>query len=203
MLRLLLAAFVAVAHGMQIAHGYQPRLGHTDLGTLAVDGFFVLSGFLVAGSFLRLSCPVRYARHRALRILPGFWTCLVVTALVMAPLLSVLEGGTPGQVFSGEAPSGLYVLDNAFLLIRDYAVAGLPTGTHTPGVINGSLWTLWFEAVCYVLVMALGWAGGLRSGRRRLLVAVACAIPGIWRARWVILCYRYGRTLRSGSSSRR
>ncbi|WP_162137255.1 acyltransferase family protein [Austwickia chelonae] len=180
LLRLSLAVFVALAHGTQIAYGHQPRFGHTDLGALAVDGFFVLSGFLVAGSFLRLGSPARYAWHRALRILPGFWLCLVSTALVVAPVLAVLEGGGPEEVFFGERSSFWYAADNAFLMIRDYAVAGLPTGTRTPGVINGSLWTLWFEAVCYVLVVVLGVVGALRPGRRRLLVVLACVGPGLF-----------------------
>lgn len=148
MMRLLLASTVAVVHAGAIADGHQPRLGDTEVGALAVDAFFVLSGFLVTRSYLRLSGVGRYLWHRALRILPAFWVCLAVTTVALAPLLAHLEGREPASVFSGPHPAYRYLTDNALLPMRDFGVAGLPTGTATPGVINGSLWTLLYEALC-------------------------------------------------------
>ncbi len=178
LLRLLLAAAVAVAHGCQIAWGWQPTLGHTQVGALAVDGFFVLSGYLVTISFLRLGSPWRFAWHRFLRIMPAFWVCLLLTAFVVAPILSVLSGGGVADALGGEQPSYRYVLDNGALFMRTFDVGGLPAGDVSPGVVNGALWTLWFEACCYALVGAAGVAGLLR-GRGRLAVvavAVSCGI---------------------------
>lgn len=45
---------------------------------LAVDVFFVLSGFLLASSVER-SHASDFARNRFLRIYPGLWACLLVT----------------------------------------------------------------------------------------------------------------------------
>jgi peptidoglycan/LPS O-acetylase OafA/YrhL len=73
-LRLVLATAVLVAHAWPLGFGV-PSLGlsatrgQTDLGTVGVFGFFVLSGFLITGSALRFSLP-RYLWHRFLRIFP-------------------------------------------------------------------------------------------------------------------------------------
>jgi peptidoglycan/LPS O-acetylase OafA/YrhL len=173
-LRLVFAVTVAVAHTLLIGSGHQPQAGSTDFGSLAVDGFFVLSGFLVAGSWLRLGSLRRYAWHRALRILPGFWACLLGTALVVAPLLAVLSGRSALSVFSGEDSAWSYLGANAFLVVRQFGISGLPGTGGVPDQLDGSLWTLFFEAGCYALVALLGVLGVL--ARRRGLVAVLCLL---------------------------
>ncbi|WP_168582589.1 acyltransferase family protein [Gephyromycinifex aptenodytis] len=164
MLRLGLASLVAMVHAGAVAFGEQPtfgvdpRLGPTHLGDLAVDAFFVLSGFLVTMSYLRLGSPARYLWHRALRILPAFWVCLIFTAVVLAPLITLLEGRPPLSVYP-QAFS--YIWKNAALHMFDFSVGGAPHTTFTPGVVNGALWTLYYEFVCYLLIAALGVAGFL------------------------------------------
>ncbi|WP_337062547.1 acyltransferase family protein [Kineococcus sp. G2] len=177
-LRLALAATVAVVHGMQNGFGHQPQVGSTDLGGLAVDGFFVISGFLVARSFLRLGSVRRYAWHRFLRIMPGFWVCLLLTGAVVAPLAAVLSGEPAGAVLRGPETAVSYVIANAALLMRQFGVSAV-TDPVAGGqaILDGSLWTLFFEACCYVAVAALGVVGVLR--RRRWLL-LACAL--LWGA---------------------
>ncbi|MDO5697058.1 MAG: acyltransferase [Dermatophilus congolensis] len=173
-IRLILATTVAVAHASAIASGWQPSIGGTDVSAFAVDGFFVLSGFLITSSFLRLS-PGRYVWHRFLRIMPAFWLCLALTAFVVAPLIALLEGRPALSVFAGAEPAWRYVTDNALLYMNSFGVAGLPSGTAQPGVVNGALWTLFYEAVCYGLVLVLGVAGALtrRTWMTHLVVAVS------------------------------
>lgn len=172
-LRLVLAGTVAVTHAMQLALGWQPTIGDTEVGALAVDGFFVLSGFLITASWLRLRSPGRFAWHRALRILPGFWACLLVTAVVVAPLLAVLGGGNPAAVLTGPGSATTYVLHNAGLFMAQFGIAGLPASTPDE-VVNGSLWTLFYEALCYAAVAGLGVLGLLRS--RPLLVVAGVGV---------------------------
>ncbi len=167
-LRLLLAATVAVTHTTELARGWQPQLGETLLGDLAVDGFFVVSGFLVTASFLRLASLRRYLWHRFLRIAPAFYVCLVLTAAVFAPLASVLNGGGALAVYRGDGSALDYVVDNAALLIRQFDIEALPAGTPGDGTANGALWTLFYEALCYGIVAALGVVGVLR--RKPVLV---------------------------------
>ncbi|WP_432541562.1 acyltransferase family protein [Kineococcus sp. SYSU DK002] len=168
LLRLLLATTVAVVHTALIGTGRQPQAGSTDLGSLAVDGFFVLSGFLVARSYLRLNSLRRYLWHRALRILPGFWLSLLLTAGVVAPLLAVLEGRPATSVLTGPDSALDYLTRNASLQIQQFGISGLAGGSGAPDVVNGSLWTLFFEACCYAIIAVLGVVGVLR--RQRWLV---------------------------------
>lgn len=177
-LRLILATIVAVVHASAIHRGVQAEIGATELGELAVDGFFVLSGFLVARSFVRLKSVSRFAWHRALRILPLFWAVLLLTSFVVAPLLAILEGRPALSVFTGPDPAWRYALENMALYIApdDFGVAGLPTGTAQPGVVNGALWTLFYEAVCYCLVAVLGVLGLLGAERRGAVLVVTLLV---------------------------
>ncbi|MDO5628051.1 MAG: acyltransferase [Mobilicoccus sp.] len=181
MMRLALATLVAVSHAMVIGFGHQPtfhtdpRLGSTTMGDLAVDGFFVISGFLVTMSFLRLPSIGRYLWHRSVRIFPAFYACLILTALVVAPIVAALEGRPALSVF----PESLtFITHNAALHMFRFDVAGLPVGTENPGVINGALWTLYYEFVCYLGVIVLGVIGALKR-RAWLLLA---AIGVLWAA---------------------
>jgi peptidoglycan/LPS O-acetylase OafA/YrhL len=177
-LRLGLAVVVAVSHALALATGNQPNLRSTLIGELAVDAFFVISGFLVARSYLRLGSLRRFAWHRFLRIMPAYWVCLLLTAFVAAPLAALITGRDTRPLFTaeGETAQG-YVLDNSVLLMGQFGIAGLPAGgTLEPGVWNGSLWTLFYEACCYALLAGLGAAGVL--GRRRWALLVA--LGGTW-----------------------
>ncbi len=171
-LRLVFAAVVLLTHGTQLAIGWQPRVGSTDVSALAVDGFFVLSGFLITASWMRLDSLPRFAWHRALRILPAFWVCLVVTGLVVVPLVSVLNGGSATGVLTGPQSSLTFVLHNAALFMAQFGVAGVPVSAPGDGVVNGSLWTLFYEALCYLAVAALGVLGLLRSRTWLVLAGV-------------------------------
>ncbi|WP_432563048.1 acyltransferase family protein [Kineococcus sp. SYSU DK003] len=175
LLRLALATTVAVVHTMLIGTGHQPQTGSTDLGSLAVDAFFVLSGFLVARSYLRLDSLRRFVWHRALRILPGFWLSLLLTAALVAPLLALLEGRPAASVFTGPDSALDYLQHNAFLQIQQFGISGLTAGSGAPDVINGSLWTLLFEACCYAIVASLGVVGILRR-QRWLVLALLIAL---------------------------
>lgn len=176
-LRLIFAVTVAVTHGMEIHTGSQPFVGNTSVGNLALDGFFILSGFLVTRSYLRLDSPLRYAWHRFLRIMPGFWVCLLVVAFVAAPVAAVLQGMPAATAFT-DAPSSLrFVLVNSGLLMLQYDISGILDPTVADGSFNGALWTLFFEAACYALVLGLGVLGLLRRHRWTVLaVAGAFAV---------------------------
>ncbi|MDO5697477.1 MAG: acyltransferase [Dermatophilus congolensis] len=181
-LRLVFASVVAVTHATAIAFGWQPIIRETEISILAVDAFFVLSGFLIAASWLRLNSLPRFVWHRFLRIMPAFWACLIITAFAVAPLVAHLEGGQAASVFGGDQPAWNYVLHNAALYIVHFDVAGLPAGTAQPGVINGALWTLFYEAVCYGLIAVLGVLGVLR--RRPWMLAVIALVCWVMLIGW-------------------
>lgn len=150
---------------------------HQLLGEGGVDGFFAISGFLITSSWLRHPRLREYCAARALRILPGFWICLIVTAFVIAPIGVAIQGGRGGRITSGD--SAQFVLKNIAVLILQPDIAGTPQGIPFPKYWNGSLWTLIWEVFCYILVAALGVVGLLR---RRWLLPVLFVLAVYWAA---------------------
>jgi peptidoglycan/LPS O-acetylase OafA/YrhL len=153
--RLLLASLVVVSHSWLLSgSGPQPELGGAALGTWAVIGFFGLSGFLITRSRLSGRSAASYYRNRALRIAPAFLVCILVVAFVFAPLSVPFSGEGSYSVASAMT----YVLTNLPLSPQfmaqkgiDFTLLGLPV----TGYWNGPLWTLFWEACCYVLVGVL------------------------------------------------
>jgi peptidoglycan/LPS O-acetylase OafA/YrhL len=144
-LRLAAASLVIFSHSFLIAEGVdaheplvlltgrQAQLGHVD-----VFVFFVMSGFLVTQSYEQTGEPLRFLAKRALRIFPGLFAALLISALVIGPIVTTLPPAAyfqRGQVYS-------YV-SNTLLN---------PVGLE----INGSLWTLRYEFMMYLMVMGLG-----------------------------------------------
>jgi len=173
-IRLALAALVAVSHGIVMHTGTQPQWGISTLGDFALDGFFVLSGFLVVSSYVRLRSFFRFSWHRVLRIMPGFWVCLLVVALVVAPAAAVLQGLPPRTPFVEPPTAFNFLAVNAGLLVNQYGIGGLLADNPTPYIFIGSLWTLALEALCYGTLAGLGLLGLLRH--RWLILGITLLI---------------------------
>lgn len=126
-------------------------------GAVAVDMFFVVSGFLIAASLERNT--VRgYLASRGLRILPALLACVALTTFVLGPLL------TTAADYWRQPTTWGYFLVNASLLLSRFQLPGV-FADHPLDVVNGSLWTLPNEARLYVLLM-LAWLTGLLAPRR-------------------------------------
>lgn len=185
LIRLVLALAVVVSHANPVGFGTgDPGAANqgVSVGGMAVDGFFVLSGFLIVRSALRLHIG-RYLWARALRILPGLWLCLVFTALVVAPLLALhLHGGRlPGGFWHGPGGPFRYIRENMWTGLRQLDISDTLTRAEAAGTahnpaFDGALWTLAYEATCYLVVAAFAVAAVLR--KVPALVAVLAA--GLW-----------------------
>lgn len=136
--RLVLAALVIVIHAGIWG------IGVPDLrGNLPVGGFFAISGYLIAGSRVRLPLT-RFLWRRSVRILPAFWVCLAVIAFLFAPVGAALEH-TRWDVGSALG----YVINNAALYMFQPSV-GTTLATTNNHAWNGSLWTLCYEFGAYL-----------------------------------------------------
>lgn len=180
LLRLLLAGCVLITHGLLIG-GYRLMdplyyfsKGQTDLAEFGVMGFFALSGYLITASFERADNIFIYAGHRALRILPGFWVCLLLTAFIFAPAIYVLTGRSLHDFnFTGKESSLTFVLNNVGLIIHQWGIKGVLDGAADQESLNGSLWSLYPEILCYVFTLLAGLAGLFNKNRfLYLIVAV-------------------------------
>lgn len=156
LLRLILASAVLVAHAWYITGtGTGPTWRGENLGGWAVAGFFVLSGFLITRSRLERGLG-DYLVHRVARIFPAFLMCLIVTAVIFGPIAALVETGSLDGYLS-TAPSPLsYIWVNADLHIDQYTIGSTLSTVPYSGTWNGSLWTLYYEFCCYLIVAALG-----------------------------------------------
>lgn len=165
--RLILAFLVLFAHAYYVVgRSDSPGFNGENLGGWAVIGFFVISGFLITRSRFRTD-PGTFLLHRIARIIPAFVVCLLVTALVFGPLAQVLtHGSLAGYLTTGPTPLE-YIWGNLFLHIDHYQIGSSLSDVPYPNTWNGSLWTLYFEFLCYLTVWVLG---GLAVFRRSISV---------------------------------
>jgi peptidoglycan/LPS O-acetylase OafA/YrhL len=157
-LRLGLASLVIVGHAWPLTGADGPSL--EVLSDVAVNGFFVLSGYLIAESRVRTTL-VPYLWRRFLRIYPAFLVSLLVVAAVFAPLAAALEGTR----FDLASAAG-FVLNNGDLRISQWGIDGTLVRVPAPDSWNGSLWTLFHEALAYLLIgLVLSLAVAARHAR--------------------------------------
>lgn len=175
--RLMLAIGVILWHSWPLTGNTLPYLpAERLLSEVFVDGFFTISGFLITASWLRRPSLREFWVARGLRILPGLWVCLFITAFVIAPVGLAIQRASTDQYFSSTAPIQ-YVLNNGIFNAYYAGIGGTPAGVPFPGVWNGSLWTLFFELLCYITVAVLGVAGLLR---RRWTIPVLFVLAVCW-----------------------
>jgi peptidoglycan/LPS O-acetylase OafA/YrhL len=176
--RLALAAEVILWHSFPVTgHSVSSKPILQLLFSIGVDGFFALSGFLITASWLRDPHLRDYLVARALRIFPGLWACLVVTAFVFAPLSLAIQGGSPTKLLLSSAPIEYVVKNSTLLSALALDVAGTPQGVPEHGVWNASVWTLMWEVLCYLAVAGIGLVG-LANRRWLSLVILALGVIG-------------------------
>lgn len=172
---------LALATGVILWHSF-PLTGHDIaftparqlLSSIEVDGFFAVSGFLITASWFRNPKIRDYTVARGLRILPGFYVCLMITAFVIAPIGVAIQGGSTAKLLLSTATIE-YVLMNSAVWVCKNDIGGTPAGIPFPGSWNGSLWTLGWELLCYIAIAGLGVAG-LFNRRWILPAAMALAV---------------------------
>ncbi|HEY6780769.1 MAG TPA: acyltransferase [Thermoleophilaceae bacterium] len=165
-LRLAAATLVLVSHSFVVVGAHEPHVGRWPLGTLGVEIFFAISGFLIAKSWLSQPRLRAFAVKRGLRILPALIATVLACTLLLGPLVS---SDSTGAYFSNpQTPE--FVVDNVVATVSGGAVRDI--ALDLPGVYDSnpahsvdlSLWTLPIEIRAYMLVAALGLLGLLIAG---------------------------------------
>lgn len=193
--RLILAFLVLVSHtwplggfGSEPLSPLTPR--YLTLGGFAVGGFFALSGLLVGRSALTRSSGA-YSRARLVRIVPAYWTALVIGGFVVAGLGWIhAQGSLAGFMTLDPGGPVAHVLRGALFPSEfSYGVNGVFV-TDTPfgrlngeSFVNGSLWTLPNEMRCY-LVIGLVAVAARRFGNKQAVGAAWVAAGALTVAFW-------------------
>ena len=182
-LRLILAVTVLFQHSLVLSgNGQLVYFGYfkeADLGSTGVAGFFAISGFLLAGSAQRLSSRT-FLIHRIFRLLPGLWFALGISAFLLVPLASFFGASdSEFKYFSGKESSLTYVLVNMGLVVFQDSIGNVFASNSYPLAVNGSLWTLAPEFVCYVSLLGLAICTRRKPNAQKLLLGIAIALAVI------------------------
>lgn len=168
-MRLVFASLVIVSHVPQFVDGNALReplhaLTHTvGFGGLSVNGFFLISGYLVVASFCSQPTVIAYLSRRIARIVPGFVVACLLCVLIIAPL-----GGAGWGTIADSWKSVIATTLN----LHEPLIPGTFAGTHYSS-LNGSMWTIIHEFRAYLLVIIMGLLGLYRW---RIAVPVLAAL---------------------------
>ena len=160
--RLIAAAMVVVGHSFVLTGAVPPSLLGTPVHVLAVRVFFVISGYLVCGSWLRDPAMHRFLLRRALRIMPGLVAVVLGGVLVGAAMTTLPVGAFMAH------PQTVEYLWNLVLSPR-FALPGVFDDGRAFTAVNGSLWSLPVEVAMYLLLP-------LYAGRWRVAALVVPAV---------------------------
>ncbi|MGP0061685.1 MAG: acyltransferase family protein [Beijerinckiaceae bacterium] len=169
-LRLIFATLVIVSHSPELVDGNRSReiltqiFGTMSFGEAAVDGFFLVSGYLITKSYIQSQSTASYLIKRVLRIVPGYLVSFWICVLVVAPFVGAEKTVLSAQNF-----------EHQFLLVFLLSAPDVPGSFHglPYAALNGSMWTIAYEFRCYLAAAVLGLLGVYTPRYRRfLLVAV-------------------------------
>jgi len=185
-LLLRLAAAFAVVYGHSYAISGIPKaedhiarlgLGYgLYSGSIAVNAFFVISGFLVTGAWFRNPDLRFFVCSRLLRILPAYAVCLICSAFLLGAAFTTL----PLNDYLSDASTRGYVTINLWFG-RDlsWSLPGVFKQNPYPNTINGSIWTLSAEWRMYAW-LAIFAVVGLLERRRLCLLCLVSLIALTW-----------------------
>ncbi|MBM7609070.1 peptidoglycan/LPS O-acetylase OafA/YrhL [Lysinibacillus composti] len=154
-IRFLAATLVIFSHAFPLTGNVDLLLilsnGQTSLGDLSVFIFFVISGYFITQSFHYSKSIFHYIKARLLRIFPGLIVAICITTFVIGPLATSL---TLSEYF---ADKGTYkYLESIFLYPMHWYLPGVFENNVYSSSVNGSLWSIPFEFMFYILVALLG-----------------------------------------------
>jgi peptidoglycan/LPS O-acetylase OafA/YrhL len=176
LLRLLFALMVVAYHLVALSQvaGWSQAESLLACGAeIGVEGFFVLSGYLVFGSLEHSGSIMRYAGKRVRRLYPAY-AVVILTCSAAALGFGAADGADRAAV-------ARYLGWNlAFLNFLQPTLPGLFSHNRFAEV-NGALWTLKIEVLFYLVLPCLAWM--LRTAARMrwaLIVAIYLAAEA-WR----------------------
>lgn len=154
LVKFIAALFVIISHAYPLCKGAEYNDILSDLsrnsiafGSLAVAIFFMSSGFFVTKSLLKSKDSKKYLHNRFIRIFPPLWFTLLVCILVCGLFFSTCNLGK----YFLSIDFLKYCLN--FILIPIHNLPGVFMNNIYPGVVNGPLWTLPIEFVCYLVLL--------------------------------------------------
>lgn len=157
LIRLTAAYAVLVSHSFALPlqpGAADPALGllGMTLSSIAVDVFFLTSGFLVTASLLNRQCTIEFVWARVLRIFPALLAMLLLTVFGLGLFFTSL----PWPDYLADPKLYKYLTKCLTLLAGvAYELPGVFEGNPYTKAVNGSLWSMPFELRLYAILAGL------------------------------------------------
>lgn len=156
-------------------------------GSIAVYVFFFISGMLVTNSLLTKKNIAEFILSRFCRIIPALAFLLLTTALIIGPLVTSL---TISEYFS--STQWHQYITNNLLMNTQFSLPGVFQNNSYPISVNGSLWTIRYEVLCYIILPFLFI---LRLTKNKIISTALCLLvmfaPAIEPLKNVIPLYNF------------
>lgn len=186
LLRILAATAVLISHSFVLSTGnpdtepLRSWIGMTP-GTIAVDIFFVVSGFLVTASISKSRDALDFLVARCLRIFPALLVLLLITVLVLGPIFTIERL----EKYFGGATIAYFVKCLTLINGVAYKLPGVFVNNPYKDAVNGSLWTMPWEIRSYI-VLLLVWQTNKKfmekwneRGFLALTTVIICSLYGL------------------------
>lgn len=151
LIRFVLAFAVFYSHMFAIYGLKEPTLlwGNHSLGWYAVNGFFFISGLLVAQSYQNRDV-YSYLMARFFRIMPAYFASLIVVLITVFLFSDIKFNFEWFYKFLKFLFQNIIPFDSV-----DVSMSGAWSGSAQPNALNNSLWTIPFEIFCYIIIIPL------------------------------------------------
>lgn len=183
-LRLVFASLVVLGHayaiGLRDAAAEPHMLYHYTFSYLAVNLFFIASGFLVTKSMVYRGDTPSFVSARALRIFPALIAHVFFMMLIIGPVATNL----PLKEFFASPDWYLQPLLVLTFIDTDMVMPGI-FSSNGENFGSATLWTLRYEVIAYIGTLAVFSLGMLR---KKWMVLAQFVIPSIG---WII-CIHFG-----------
>jgi peptidoglycan/LPS O-acetylase OafA/YrhL len=200
LIRIIAAYAVLVTHSFAIAIGsvdaepFRSSTGMT-IGSIAVDVFFITSGFLVTASLLNRRSTIEFAWARVLRIFPALLVMLLLSVFILGLSFTTHAASS----YLSDPKTYKYLFKCLFLFSGPaYELPGVFENNPYKDAVNGSLWTLPYELRMYAILALLWLAFRMTPAFRpkifKITILVSTATAGVF----VILSYL--EIIRSGGN---
>jgi peptidoglycan/LPS O-acetylase OafA/YrhL len=151
-IRLALAFIVFLAHSYDLSQSSDLKPLVSLLSSrVAVEAFFVISGFLIIMSYERSRSLPNYAQKRVRRIYPGY----IVSVCFFAILLPLIED-VPAKIYTSFDYFKYLTVNALFLNFISPSIPGV-FENNPIYAINGALWTIKIEVMFYVCIPFIAW----------------------------------------------
>lgn len=168
LLRVIAAVLVLFSHSFTLVSGNssnEPLRQSLDTtwGAIAVDVFFITSGFLITASLVNRNDIVSFSIARIRRIYPALIAAMTVTVFGIGLALTTMDRT---DYLLSRQTYRYWFFNSTLVGGVEGQLPGVFGSNPFGPLVNGSLWTLPYEVKAYAL-MAFVWLASRAVGRRR------------------------------------